>query len=141
MALVVPNQGEQIMLGLITGKVQYSNTTNLVIRLFTNNTTPNERSNTSSFTEASFPGYSGISLPGNSWTISTNTTSNTTSASYAAVSFILNGTQPSSINVYGYYVTYGANGGVMWADRFPSPPLALINDQDQIQFAPYVELD
>lgn len=141
MALVVPNQGEQIMLGLITGKVQYSNTTNLVIKLFTNNVTPNEQTNTASFTEASFSGYSNINLPGSSWTVSTNTTSNTTSASYAAIRFILSGTQPSSINVYGYYVTYGANGSVMWADRFPSAPLSIINDQDQIEFSPYIELD
>lgn len=141
MALVVPNSGEQLMIKLITGNIVHSNTTNLVAKLYTNNVTPNERSNSTSFTEASFSGYANVKLPGGSWIVSTNTISNTTSATYSSISFVLNGTQPNNISVYGYYVTFGNSGEVLWADRFPSAPVLLKNDQDQIQFAPYIEID
>lgn len=65
MPLLVPNGAELRMLGNI---VNLTTPENLVLRLFTSNTTPAETDTAASYTEASGNGYSALTLTGASWT-------------------------------------------------------------------------
>lgn len=59
MTLVVPNQGEQILLDAATGKTA---ATTLTLRLFSNNYTPVAGTTESNVTQVSGGGYAGIAL-------------------------------------------------------------------------------
>ena len=71
MALVVVNNGESIALQYLTNKA--ATPENLVLRLFTSNTTPAETDTAGTYTEASGSGYAAITLTGASWTVSGTT--------------------------------------------------------------------
>ena len=132
MSLLFPNQGEQIALEYIVNK--NGDTSNLTLRLFTNNHTPDEADTESDYTEASGFGYSAISLTGSSWTI---TPGDPTTASYAQQTFTFTGALG---NVYGYYLTRNSDGKLVYAEEFASPD-NVQNNGDQIKITPQITAD
>lgn len=133
MALLAPNEGEGAMLGMILNKVTPAD---VVLRLFQSNTTPAETDTTATYTEATFTGYSAITLTNANWTI---TEGAPTYASYAQQTFTSSAGSQNQ-NVYGYYITNNAGTKVLWAERFSDGPYNIANNGDNIKVTPYVEL-
>jgi len=132
MALVVPNQGEQLALDAFTGKTAGQN---LVLRLYSSNTTPAETDTEASYTEASGSGYSAITLTAANWT---TTPGAPTETAYAEQTFTFTGALG---NVYGYYFTQVTSGKLTWAERFTAAPFAIANNGDQIKITPKLTLE
>ncbi len=132
MALLVPNQGEQIALEALVGKTAGQN---LILRLYTSNTTPAETDTEATYTEASGNGYAAITLTAASWTV---TPGAPTEAAYAEQTFTFTGALG---NVYGYYFTQVASGKLVWAERFTGAPFNIANNGDQIKITPKITLD
>lgn len=132
MALVVPNQGEQLLLDAFTGKTAGQN---LVLRLFTSNTTPAETDTEATYTEATGNGYAAITLTAANWTTTPGAPTNT---AYAEQTFTFTGALG---NVYGYYFTQVTSGKLVWAERFTSAPFNIANNGDQIKITPQITAD
>jgi hypothetical protein len=132
MALLVPNQGEQIALEALVGKTAGQN---LILRLYTSNTTPAETDTEATYTEASGNGYAAITLTAASWTV---TPGAPTEAAYAEQTFTFTGALG---NVYGYYFTQVTSGKLVWAERFTGAPFNIANNGDQIKITPRITLD
>ena len=131
MALLFVNNGESIALQLITNKL--ATPENLVLRLFTSNTTPAETDTAGTYTEASGSGYAALTLTGASWTVS-----GTTQIAYAEQTFTFTGALG---NVYGYYMTRASSGDLILAERFSGAPFAIANNGDQIKITPVITAD
>lgn len=131
MALLVPNDGEEIALKLLVNKASPEN---LVLRLFTNNKTPAEADVAADYTEASGSGYSAITLTGANWTV---TPGAPTEASYAQQTFTITGALG---NVYGYFLTQTTSGKLVWAERFAAGPYNLQNG-DTLKVTPKITAD
>ncbi len=132
MALVVPNQGEQLLLDAFTGKTAGQN---LVLRLFTSNTTPAETDTEATYTQATGNGYAAITLTAANWTTTPGAPTNT---AYAEQTFTFTGALG---NVYGYYFTQVTSGKLVWAERFTSAPFNIANNGDQIKITPQITAD
>lgn len=132
MALVVPNQGEQIALEAFVGKTAGQN---LVLRLYTNDITPGETNTEATYTEASGNGYAAKTLTAASWTFTAGAPSN---VAYAEQTFTFTGALG---NVYGYYFTQVSSGLLVWAERFTSAPFNIANNGDQIKITPQITLE
>jgi hypothetical protein len=135
MALLVPNNGEgDIASGFI------GTTTNLtvpILCLYQSNTTPAETDTTATYTEATFTGYSNISLASGSWSVVEGAP---TRASFAQQTFTSSaGSQNQSI--YGYFLKRTTNGRIMLAERFTDGPYTIVNNGDQIKITPQVDFD
>lgn len=127
MALLVPIVGENKMVEAIVNKTAPEN---LVLRLFSSNTTPADSDNAGTYTEATFAGYAGITLTGASWgAASAGTTT------YAQQTFTRTSTGAAQ-NIYGYYVTQLTSGVLMWAERDGAGPFAITNNGDTIKVTP-----
>lgn len=132
MALVVPNQGEQLLLDAFTGKTAGQN---LVLRLFTSNTTPAETDTEATYTEAAGNGYAAITLTAANWTTTPGAPTNTAYAEQTFTFTVALG------NVYGYYFTQVTSGKLVWAERFTSAPFNIANNGDQIKVTPQITAD
>lgn len=132
MALVVPNQGEQIALEALVGKTAGQN---LVLRLYTNNVTPGETDTEATYTEASGNGYAAKTLTAANWTFTANAPSY---VDYAEQTFTFTGALG---NVYGYYFTQVTSGLLVWAERFTDAPFNIANNGDQIKITPKITLE
>lgn len=115
MTLLVPNDGEVMFLDLVTSVDYY-------LHLFTNDisfvsASAQELFTATSFTEASFTGYSAKTLTGGSWTSASGAPASTT---YARQGFVSSASQPAQV-VYGYYLTRVSTGGLAWFEQFPTP--------------------
>ncbi len=132
MAIVVPNQGEQLLLDAFTGKTAGQN---LVLRLFTSNTTPAETDTEATYTEAAGNGYAAITLTAANWTTTPGAPTNT---AYAEQTFTFTGALG---NVYGYYFTQVTSAKLVWAERFTSAPFNIANNGDQIKITPQITAD
>jgi len=132
MALVVPNQGEQIALEALLNKTAPQN---LVLRLYTNDVTPGETDTEAAYTEASGDGYAAENLTASSWVV---TPGAPTSAAYPQVTFTFTGALG---NVYGYYLTQAVSGKLVYAERFSDGPYAIANNGDQIKVTPTITCD
>ena len=128
MALLVPNTGESLVVGMIVNKTAPEN---LVLKLFKSNTTPAEGDTAATYTEADFTGYSSATLTGASWTVTADT------AAYAQQSFTSSATQTLQ-NVYGYYLVQATSGVLIWAERFSDAPYAISNNGDVIRVTPTI---
>ena len=131
MALVVVNNGESIALQLLTNKL--ATPENLILRLFTSNTTPAETDTAATYTEATGNGYAAITLTGASWTVS-----GTTQIAYAEQTFTFTGALG---NVYGYYMTRATGADLIYAERFTGAPFNIANNGDQIKVTPVITAD
>jgi hypothetical protein len=104
--------------------------TDLTLKLFASDTTPADSDLAATFTEASFVGYSAITLTGASWTITQNAP---TSATYSAQTFSSTADQTAS-SVYGYYITRSTD--LVFAERFTDGPYTIETSSDYIVVAP-----
>jgi hypothetical protein len=132
MALVLVNNGEKITLEYLVNKV--ATPENLVLCLFTSNTTPAAGDTTGTYTEASGNGYANKTLTGASWTITTGAPSN---AAYAEQTFTFTGALG---NVYGYFLKRASTGDLAWVERFSDGPYNVQNNGDQIKVTPRITL-
>jgi hypothetical protein len=136
MALLVPDEGE---VELLRRMLNYSGAAvpDVVLRLYTNNRTPGEGDDTSSYTESTGSGYSEITLTGSSWTVATVT--GTTTAEYAQQTFTYTGAEP---NIYGYYVTDDEPETiVLWAELFSDGPYAIPSGGGSVKITPKIQLE
>jgi len=134
MALVLPNQGEQIALEATAGKTAGQN---LVLRLFKSNTTPGESDTEATYTEADFTGYSAITFTAANWSFSGGSPS---TLSYAQQTFTSSAGSQNQ-NVYGYYFTQATSGKLVWAERFSDGPYNIANNGDAIKITPQITLE
>ncbi len=134
MALLVPDQGEVELLSRMLNK---NSPADVVLKLYTNNRTPAEGDDTSSYTESTGTGYGDISLTGASWSVATAT--GTTTAEYAQQTFTYTGAEA---NIYGYYVTdLTAETIVLWAEIFSDGPYSIPAGGGSVKITPKIELD
>lgn len=129
MALVFPDQGENLVLEMLVNKTAPQN---LVLRLFKSNTTPGESDTEATYTEATFTGYSAITLTGASWGAASGG-----SIAYAQQTFTSSANQTTE-NIYGYYYTQGTSGKAVSAERFADGPYAITNNGDNIKITPTI---
>ena len=134
MTLLVPNVGEADGLNAFVNKAA---ATNLILKLFSNNITPAETDVDTDYTEATFTGYSSITLTGANWTVTPGAPS---SAAYAQQQFTSTaGSQNQSI--YGYFMTRTTSGNLALAERFTDGPYVIQNNGDFIQVTPNITMD
>lgn len=132
MTLVVPDQGESLMLQNDVNKVAPQD---LVLKLYENNITPGESDTEATYTEATFPGYAAKPLSGANWSVIEG---DPTEISYALQEFTATG--PGN-GVYGYTVEESGSGKLKWSERFPSAPYTIVNNGDKIQVTPKKTLE
>lgn len=123
MTLLVPNEGESQILGIMLGKIAIES---LRLRLYSNNKTPAEADTPASYTEATGGGYASVLLTAANWTL---TEGAPTLAEYPMVTFTFTG---GIGNIYGYYVTGETSNKVRWAERFTDGPYDVQATGDQI---------
>lgn len=136
MALLVPDTGEIYMLQNIVGKNATANT--LYLKLYQNAVTPGEANTVADYTEANFTGYANIALTGASWTVSS--ASGYSNATYAIQTYTSSAAQ-STQQIYGYYVTSGPGGQLLWAEKFTDGPYPITNNGDAIKVTPFISLE
>lgn len=115
MALLTPNLGELQLLDKML-KDALSTNENYLLKLYSNNYTPDDNSVSASFTQCTFTNYAARTLTRASWN------SAVTVGGKAETSY---GTGPNSWTcgatgqtVYGYYVDALTSGVTLWAERF-----------------------
>ena len=135
MTLLVPNAGEVIALEAFVNKTAPANQS---LRLYQSNTTPSETDTAASYTEATWTGYSAITLTGSSWGAAS--AGAPSSIAYAQQTFTSTAGSQSQNN-YGYYVTQAGSGTLMWAERFSDGPYQIVNNGDTIKVTPTITAD
>jgi hypothetical protein len=134
MALLTPNQGEELALAALLNKTAPQD---LDLCLFKNDYTPVETTTEAAVTAADFTGYAVIQLTAASWTI---TPGAPTSAAYAQQTFTSTaGSQNQPI--YGYYIKQRTSGKLLWAERFSDAPYTITNNGDNIKITPTITCD
>lgn len=134
MALLVPNQGEQIALEALLNKTAPQN---LDLKLFKSNTTPGETDTEATYTEADFTGYALVQLTAASWTV---TPGAPTEAAYAQQTFTSTAGSQNQ-NVYGYMIIQRVSGKLVYAERFSDGPYNIVNNGDAIKVTPKITAD
>jgi hypothetical protein len=132
MPILIPNVGENRALNLILNKATPENWT---FRLFQNNITPAETDTSATYTEATWTGYSFVSLAAASWTVS-----GTTQAAYPEQTFTSTAGSQNQTN-YGYYYLSPTSTVLMGVERFSDAPYTIVNNGDQIKITPILTLD
>lgn len=132
MALLVPNNGEVDALKYF---LNVSGPENLVLRLFTSDTTPSETDTADTYTEASGYGYSAIALVAANWVVIEG---NPTVATHPLQTFTFTGGLGF---VYGYYLTRASSGRLAYAERFSDGPYPVVNNGDQVKVTLTVNVD
>lgn len=135
MALLVPNEGEVYALEAFTGKTP---ATAPILCLFQSNTTPAETDTVASYTEATWTGYSAITLTSASWGAASGGAPS--SHAYAQQTFTSSAGSQSQNN-YGYFVKSTTSAKLLWAERFSDGPYQIVNNGDQIKVTPTVTAD
>lgn len=133
MALLVPNTGEVIALEALVNKTAPQN---LVLKLYTSNTTPAEGDTAGTYTEATGSGYASITLTGASWGAAS--AGAPSSIAYAQQTFTFTGALG---NVYGYFMVQASSGTLVLAERFSDGPYNIQNNGDQIKITPTITCD
>lgn len=132
MPAICPNEGE-IRLG--TDLLAGGSLENWTEKLFQNNITPAETDTSATYTEATFTGYSALTLTrtisGSTWSTPASNAVNPIGGEasdarslYGASANVWSST--SSQTIYGYYRVGATSGKVVQAERFASP-IALVN--------------
>jgi len=129
MALNFPDVGENLALEMIVNKTAPQN---LTLKLFKNNITPSDTDTAATYTEATFGGYSAISLTGGSW----NSASSGTITYGAQQTFTCNAV--ATDDIYGYYVVQTTSGILLYSERDSNAPLAIRNSGDAIKITPTI---
>lgn len=129
MALNVPDEGENVALENFVNKTA---PTDPILKLYKNNITPADSDTGATYTEAIFPGYAAINLPGASWNaaaagVITYSAQQTFTASGVSVD-----------DIYGYYVIATTSGKLMWSERDASAPFPVRNSGDALKITPTI---
>jgi len=132
MTLLVPNSSEAIILENFLNKTAPED---LVLKLYSSDTTPSESDTELTYTETSGGGYADVPLTAASWTVTPGSPS---TAAYPEVTFTFTG---AAGNVYGYYVVQATSGALMWAERFTNAPLNIQNNGDEIRITLQITLE
>ena len=132
MAVVVPNQGEGIMLQNI---VNAKTPENFIMKLYENNITPGETDTELTFTECTAPGYAAVTLTGASWGAPTE--GDPTEIVFPQHTWTFTGAGNSQ---YGVFYVEETSGDLVQAERFAGAPLAIANNGDQIKVTPKINL-
>jgi hypothetical protein len=117
MALVFPDQGENLALEMIVNKTAAEN---LILGLYKNDVTPGESDTEATYIEADFTGCSASSG----------------SIAYAQQTFTSSANQ-SSQTIYGYRLIQASSGKLVYAERFATPQ-AIANNGDTIKITPTI---
>ena len=133
MALLFPNNGEGDALQYLVNRAAPEN---LVLRLYTSNTTPAEADTADTYTEATGFGYAALTLTGASWGAPSEGAPS--SIAYAQQTFTFTGALG---NVYGYYLTRATSGRIAYSERFSDGPYNIANNGDQIKITPTITCD
>ena len=126
MAGVIPNVAETIALNYLCNKDAPED---LVLKLFTNDVTPDEASTHASFTEATEAGYAAKTINGAGWTV---TAGDPSQAAAAEQTFAI--TEAGSF--YGYYIVRATTGDLVAAERFSGAPYVLPAGGGEINVTP-----
>ena len=133
MALLFPNNGEGDALQYLVNRAAPEN---LILRLYTSNTTPAEADVAATYTEATGFGYAALTLTGASWGAPSEGAPS--SIAYAQQTFTFTGALG---NVYGYYLTRATSGRIAFSERFSDGPYNIANNGDQIKITPTITCD
>ena len=126
MALSFPDVGENLALEMIVNKTAAQN---LVLKLYTSNTTPAEGDTAGTYTEASGSGYAAITLTGSSWGSAASG-----SIAYAQQTFTFTGAIGP---IYGYFVVQASSGTLLYSERFAASE-TFNNNGDQLKITPTI---
>ena len=132
MTLLVPNAAEAIIMENFLNKTAPQD---LVLKLYSSDTTPAETDTVATYTETSGGGYTDEALTAGSWVV---TPGNPTTAAYPEITFAFTGVAG---NVYGYYLVQAISGDLVWAERFTNAPLNIQNNGDEIKITPQITLE
>lgn len=132
MTLLVPNASEVIMLEAFLNKTAPQD---LVLKLYSSDTTPSETDTELTYTETTGGGYANVALTAASWAV---TPGNPTNAVYPEIIFAFTGIAG---NVYGYYVVQSVSGKIMWSERFTNGPFNIQNSGDEIKVTQQIALE
>jgi hypothetical protein len=115
MPLVVPNLGELELLDKMLSDA-LSVDENYILKLYTNNYTPDQNSGANSFVEATFTGYAAKTLTRTNWNTAV-IVSNKAESSYgtAPQSWTCTGTGQT---IFGYWIIGATSGTALWAELF-----------------------
>ena len=133
MALLFPNNGEGDALQYLVNRATPEN---LILRLYTSNTTPAEADVAGTYTEATGFGYVALTLTGASWGAPSEGAPS--SIAYAQQTFTFTGALG---NVYGYFLTRATSGRIAFSERFSDGPYNIANNGDQIKITPTITCD
>jgi hypothetical protein len=132
MTILVPDVSEII---LLKNFLNIEAPQELVVRLYSSDTTPSDTDTAATYTEVAGGGYAPIALNPLNWVLTPGTPSD---AAYPQLTFAFSG---AIGNVYGYFVTQFDSGSIMWAERFDGGPYNIANNGDEIRIAISITLD
>ena len=132
MTLIVPDQGEQILLDAGLGKTA---ATALTLRLYSNNQSPMHGDTEADYTEVAGGGYVPIPLTAGDWT---TTPGSPTSSVQPLQTFTFSGPTNAPGTVYGYYITNAA-GKLIYAELLAAP-FTPANNLDTVAVTPTITL-
>jgi len=113
MPIKVTNAGENL---LLNQALKTSGGPDLLLKLYSNNYTPTDNSDSTDFTEATFTGYSAQTLARAGWD---DATTNGDGKGESVFGTPQSWDATSAQTVYGYWCeTDDTNGTVVWAERF-----------------------
>lgn len=130
MALNFPDVGENLALEALVNKTAAQN---LVLKLFSNNITPSDTDTAGTYTEATFTGYSAITLTGASWGSASAGT-----ITYGSQQTFTRSSTGTTENIYGYYCIQTTSTILMYSERDASAPFAVTNNGDAIKITPTI---
>lgn len=130
MALNFPDTGENLALEMIVNKTAPQN---LSLKLYSNNITPSDTDTAGTYTEATFAGYSAITLTGANWNAAA-----AGSITYNAQQTFTRTSTGAPENIYGYYVVQVTSGTLLYSERDGAAPFAITNNGDAIKLTPTI---
>lgn len=143
MTILIPNEGELLLLEAMIGKTAAGN---LILALYTSNTTPADTDALATYTEmGAVQGYTSKTLTMASWasavagTGSGTSLSNKASIAYAQQVWTFDGTGGAQ-NVYGYFMKNAGATKLAGAERFASAPIVVSLAGDTIKITPQLTL-
>ena len=131
MAIVVPHVGMETLLGVALAS--YTAINNIEFRFYTNDVTPDENSDETTFTQASTSLILPHEVTYGDWTISSE--NGVTTATCPEVDIDVEGT----VSLYGYYAWDSDNDRFLWAERFQAAPYNYGSGGGVLTFTPKLQ--
>lgn len=130
MAIVYPNVGRVYAAQLVTKKATPED---LILRLFKNNVSPAVGSVLADFTEATFSGYSLVTLTPANWS---ETSATVVRSDYAPAVEFTSDAGSQNEDIYGYYIATVTSGILVAVERFTNAPFNVADLGDKITVPP-----